>query len=183
MPPKGLSPKKKPVRRMPPEIFIEPPPRELPPPGSLERIHMTHPFMPAAAFPNIIGRNPFSPESTKARSSSLELTADNKFPLIIVDAETNEELSITRSTWSGNEGRIDLNRNNILKLGTDELTIGSKVKQRSSNSGLSFNFIAVFIHFPNFCNVLRIKPPQSSIIPINFSNQHHIELSPPSPCQ
>lgn len=56
---------------------------------------------------------------------------------MLVDAETGEELDVTKARWTVREGRLALNARTILDVGTGKLDIHQQVTQQLHNHTLS----------------------------------------------
>ena len=152
------------VRKRVPELQTKVP--NLPPRiGTLDFVHLTHPFMPVSNSPNIIGRkvNNIGEElkkelrmANKAKKknkkrddsdSHSDSSDDVSLPYVrrkaaenarfedfvipdVLDAETGEELVLTRATWSTDEGRVNEDIPSLLNRGLQSL----KIKNRPDSS-------------------------------------------------
>lgn len=109
------------------------------------RARLAHPFLPSSKSPNIIGRPiPLSANIDKnnvnTKMTDHESDSDEKVSLPpLVDAETGEELSFTKSKWTAKEGRVNLNSKCIIEMGTGRMNI-FKTSSDVNNSFISDSF-------------------------------------------
>jgi hypothetical protein len=78
-------------------------------PGSIEREHQVHPFSPASVAPRSV-RDNFMKFKKKEREKALHeefvqrSRRTKKFA--VVDAESKEEITLTKAVWTPNEGQL-----------------------------------------------------------------------------
>lgn len=91
-------------------------------PGTLEYEHFIHPFRPSSKVTNACG----TPLEKRASSNKAKTRANVEKDETVIDAETGKPIKLTKSVWTGREGRLDINGKTVLAMGTGVLDILSK---------------------------------------------------------
>jgi hypothetical protein len=77
------------------------------------------------------GRSPPRTASAGAATASgSNATGAGRLPELVRDKETGEILELTRSQWSSKEGRLNLDYDTIVKMGTGRLDIAQRLKDQ-----------------------------------------------------
>jgi len=91
-------------------------------PGSLEYEHFIHPFRPSSKVTNASGTKLDRKLHIKNKKVKIKKDVDET----VFDAETGKPIKLTKSIWTGREGRLDIDGKTVLAMGTGMLDILSK---------------------------------------------------------